>query len=157
MRERTDLLELYNATADGPALRPSWNVAPTQQVYGAMPRPEKDQGPSGRLVKALRWGLVPFWATSPAIGTRMINARVETLASKPAFRRAFAKRRLVAPAEGYYEWQPVEQDGKVRKQPYYIHPAADGGVLSFASLYELWPDPLGYGRVRLRERRGRRA
>jgi putative SOS response-associated peptidase YedK len=69
----------------------------------------------------------------------MINARVETLAEKPAFRPAFARRRTVIPAAGYYEWE-VEIDGKARKQPYYIHPAGDG-VLSLAGLYELWPDP----------------
>jgi len=75
----------------------------------------------------------------PSIGSRMINARVETVDAKPAFRRAFAKRRCLLPADGFYEWLQVEQEGKVRKQPYYIH-RADGGVLAFAGLYELWRD-----------------
>jgi len=87
----------------------------------------------------VRWGLVPFWAKDPSIGSRMINARVETVDSKPAFRRAFAKRRCLLPADGFYEWMKVSDLGKVRKQPYYIH-RADGGVLAFAGLYELWRD-----------------
>lgn len=142
--ERADLIELYNATAEeeSPPLRPSWNVAPTQQVYGVLERPAKDGDRPRRQLRALRWGLVPSWAKDITIGSRLINARVETLASKPAFRRAFARRRVVLPAAGYYEWQPVEdEDGKVRKQPFYIHPADEGDVLSLAGLYELWPDP----------------
>jgi putative SOS response-associated peptidase YedK len=70
---------------------------------------------------------------------RLINARVETLASEPAWRRSFARRRAVVPMSGFYEWTPVEADGKVRKQRFYIHPPVDG-VLSVAGLYELWPD-----------------
>jgi putative SOS response-associated peptidase YedK len=82
---------------------------------------------------------VPFWAKDPSIGSRMINARVETVDAKPAFRRAFAKRRCLLPADGFYEWMKVEEAGKTRKQPYYIH-RSDGGVLAFAGLYELWRD-----------------
>jgi putative SOS response-associated peptidase YedK len=92
-----------------------------------------------RELRVVRWGLVPFWAKDPSIGSRMINARVETVDSKPAFRRAFAKRRCLLPADGFYEWLKVEDQGKVRKQPYYIH-RADNGVLAFAGLYELWRD-----------------
>jgi putative SOS response-associated peptidase YedK len=92
-----------------------------------------------RELRVVRWGLVPFWAKDPSIGGRMINARVETVDAKPAFRRAFAKRRCLLPADGFYEWLKVEDRGKVRKQPFYIH-RADGGVLAFAGLYELWRD-----------------
>ncbi len=92
-----------------------------------------------RELRVVRWGLVPFWAKDPAIGSRLINARVETVDSKPSFRSAFAKRRCLLPADGFYEWLKVEQDGKARKQPYYIH-RADGGELAFAGLYELWRD-----------------
>ncbi len=88
----------------------------------------------------MRWGLVPYWAKDRAIGSRMINARAETVAEKPAFRRAFARRRCLLPADGFYEWQQVTGDGGKRKQPYYIY-RADGGVLAFAGLYELWRDP----------------
>ena len=91
----------------------------------------------------LRWGLVPFWAKDPSIGNRMINARMETVTEKPAFRRAFAKRRCLLPADGYYEWYATEQRtkaGKPLKQPFYIHPA-DGSVMAMAGLYEIWRDP----------------
>ena len=92
-----------------------------------------------RELRVVRWGLVPSWAKDPAIGSRLINARVETVDSKPSFRSAFAKRRCLLPADGFYEWLKVEEDGKTRKQPYYIH-RADGGELAFAGLYELWRD-----------------
>lgn len=98
------------------------------------------EGEAERTLRALRWGLIPSWSKDQKIGSRLINARVETLASKPAWRTAFAKRRAVISAGGYIEWQRLEEDGKVRKQPYFIHPAG-GGTLSFAGLYALWPDP----------------
>jgi putative SOS response-associated peptidase YedK len=69
----------------------------------------------------------------------MINARAETVAVKPAYRRAFAKRRCILPADGYYEWQAVSEGGKKRKQPYFIY-RTDGGTLAFAGIYELWRD-----------------
>jgi putative SOS response-associated peptidase YedK len=121
------------------ALPPSWNVAPTQDVYAVLersPRGEPDAAPLRRLSVA-RWGLVPSWAKDPSIGNRMINARMETVAEKPAFRKAFAKRRALLPADGYFEWYG-EMKGK--KQPFFIRPA-DGGVLAMAGLYELWRDP----------------
>jgi putative SOS response-associated peptidase YedK len=99
-----------------------------------------DQGPAERQLRVVRWGLVPYWAKDPAIGSRMINARAETVAEKPAYRRAFARRRCLLPADGFYEWQQVTEDGRKRKQPYYIY-RTDGGVLAFAGLYELWRDP----------------
>jgi len=89
-----------------------------------------------RQLRVVRWGLVPFWAKDVKIGSRMINARAETLSEKPAFRRAFAKRRCLLPADGYYEWQK-EPGGA--KQPIYIS-RSDGRSLAFAGLYELWRD-----------------
>ena len=80
---------------------------------------------------------MPSWAKDPSIGNRMINARMETVAEKPAFRRAFAKRRALLPADGYFEWYG---EVKGKKQPFFIRPA-DGGVLAMAGLYELWRDP----------------
>jgi putative SOS response-associated peptidase YedK len=121
------------------ALEPSWNVAPTQDVYAVLeraPRGEPDEPPRRRLQVA-RWGLVPSWAKDAAIGNRMINARMETVAEKPAFKRAFAKRRALLPADGYFEWYG---EVKGKKQPFFIRPA-DGGVLAMAGLYELWRDP----------------
>jgi putative SOS response-associated peptidase YedK len=141
VKSRADLQTLYDVTRPSDVEIPaSWNVAPTQQVYGVLERTEKDGPAVERQLRALRWGLVPSWAKDQKIGSRLINARAETLADKSSFRAAFAKRRAILPAAGYFEWQPVDCDGKVRKQPYFIHPA-DGGVLSFAGLYELWPDP----------------
>jgi putative SOS response-associated peptidase YedK len=127
-------------------LQPDFNVAPTKQVYAVVQRPvaaDDKQGPSERQLRAVRWGLVPFWAKDPGIGNKMINARMETVHEKPAFRRPFASRRCLLPADGYFEWYPTEQRtkaGKPVKQPFYIHPA-DGGVLAMAGLYEIWRDP----------------
>jgi putative SOS response-associated peptidase YedK len=87
-----------------------------------------------RELHVARWGLVPSWAKDVSIGARLINARVETAHEKPAFRRAFASRRCLVPADGYYEWQAGDDGGK---QPHFIHPA-DGGVLAMAGLYEVW-------------------
>jgi putative SOS response-associated peptidase YedK len=86
---------------------------------------------------------VPFWANDPSIGNRMINARMESVTEKPAFRQAFAKRRCLLPADGYYEWYATEQTtkaGKPVKQPFFIHPS-DGSVMAMAGLYEIWRDP----------------
>lgn len=123
---------------------PSWNVAPTQPVRMVVTRPERlADGSPGRIERTLRsarWGLVPSWAKSPAIGAAMINARAETVLTKPAFRRAFATRRALLPADGYYEWAPPDPgSGSKTKQPYYIH-AADGAPLALAGLYEFWRD-----------------
>jgi putative SOS response-associated peptidase YedK len=131
-------------------LEPDYNVAPTKEVYAVLTRPpsgSKDAGTEARdaerQLRVLRWGLVPFWAKDPAIGNRMINARMETIDSKPAFRHAFAKRRCLLPADGYYEWYPTEQRtkaGKPVKQPIFIRPR-DGSVMAMAGLYEIWRDP----------------
>jgi putative SOS response-associated peptidase YedK len=129
-------------------LQPDYNVAPTKSVYAVVQRPPKDEGEEAaqaqeRQLRVLRWGLVPFWAKDPGIGNRLINARMETVDEKPAFRRAFATRRCLLPADGYFEWYATEQRtkaGKPVKQPFFIHPA-DGGVLAMAGLYEIWRDP----------------
>jgi putative SOS response-associated peptidase YedK len=131
-------------------LAPDYNVAPTKQVYAVVQRPNEpascDEGtdtPTQRQLRTLKWGLVPFWAKEPSIGNKMINARMETVHEKPAFRRPFAARRCLLPADGYFEWYPTEQKtkaGKPLKQPFFIHPA-DGGVMAMAGLYEIWRDP----------------
>jgi len=124
-------------------LGPDYNVAPTVKVYAVVERGDD----AVRSLRVVRWGLVPSWAKDPSIGSRMINARVETAAEKPAFRRAFAKRRAILPAAGYYEWYtpddpdaPKGRNGKPVKQPYFIRPA-DGSSLAMAGLYEFWRDP----------------
>jgi len=127
-------------------LAPDYNVAPTKQVYAVVERPASDDGEKTggeRQLRTLKWGLVPFWAKDPSIGNKMINARMETVHEKPAFRRAFATRRCLLPADGYFEWYPTEQKtkaGKPLKQPFFIRPA-DGGVMAMAGLYEIWRDP----------------
>ena len=109
---------------------PRWNVAPTDEVY-AVARSSK--GPT--RLGTFTWGLVPFWAKAPSIGSRMINARAESLLDKPAFRRPLERYRCIVPADGFYEWEAVE--GSKKKQPWYIH-RADGDVLAFAGLWSSW-------------------
>ena len=127
-------------------LVPDYNVAPTKPVYAVLERPrskEEAAAPAVRQLRTLTWGLVPFWAKDPAIGNKMINARMETVHEKPAYRKAFASRRCLLPADGFYEWYATEQKtkaGKQVKQPFFIHPA-DGGVMAMAGLYEIWRDP----------------
>ncbi|MEV5793414.1 SOS response-associated peptidase [Streptomyces sp. NPDC052192] len=126
-------------------LAPNWNVAPTNDVWAVLertPRDEEDSGNVRRELRPLRWGLVPSWAKDVKIGARMINARVETVHEKPAFRRAFIRRRCLLPADGFYEWQQAKDPdtGKVRKQPYFIRPE-DDQVMALAGLYEYWRDP----------------
>ena len=149
-RRPSDLIEEFEVVTDRTTapLEPDFNVAPTKEVYAVLERPPRaaDGSKSGqpeRQLRVLKWGLVPSWAKDPAIGNRMINARMETVAEKPAYRRAFASRRCLLPADGYFEWYPTDEKtkaGKPRKQPFFIRPA-DGGVLAMAGLYELWRDP----------------
>jgi len=120
----------------------SYNVAPTDEVYAVLERPPRADRPQQRQLRTLRWGLVPSWAKDPSIGSRMINARMETVAEKPAFRKAFASRRCLVPADGYFEWYVTEQTtkaGKPVKQPFFIRPK-DNGILAMAGLYEIWRD-----------------
>lgn len=132
------------------SLAPDFNVAPTKEVHVVLDRPVKD-APSGRPVRqlrVLRWGLVPSWANGPEGAARMINARAETVAEKPSFRRPFAQRRCIVPADGYFEWvtahdeRQLEVEGKkkrARKQPYFVLPA-DGTAFAMAGIYEFWRD-----------------
>jgi len=118
------------------ALPPSYNVAPTDPVYGVLQRGER------RVLRVLRWGLVPSWAKDAKGAARLINARRESVASKSAFRAAYQRRRCLLPADGYYEWQVLAGgDGKA-KQPWFLS-ARDGGPLAVAGLYEVWSPPSG--------------
>ncbi len=172
-RKRIELLEEFRIERDrvSEPLEPDYNVAPTKRVYAVLTRDahpsDGDGGQSrgdakaasdsgtgqagvARELRVVRWGLVPFWAKDPKIGSRMINARSETVDSKPAFRHAFKRRRCLLPADGYYEWQRPDGSsedeprgkggaGGGAKQPYFIT-RGDGGPLAFAGLYELWRD-----------------
>jgi putative SOS response-associated peptidase YedK len=122
-------------------LPPDYNVAPTKQVYTVVDRPLDDHGYQ-RSLEVMRWGLVPSWAKNSAIGSRMINARLESVAQKPAFRSAWRRRRALIPADGFYEWYTPESigDAKPRKQPYYIH-RSDGESLAMAGIFEFRRNP----------------
>lgn len=127
-----DLLTLLDAVEpQTPVAMPEadFNVAPTKQVRAALLHDGR------RELRPLRWGLMPWWSKDLRAGARMINARVETVATKPAYRSAFKSRRCLIPADGYYEWQPIEG----RKQPYFLRPA-DDSLLMMAGLYEVWHD-----------------
>jgi putative SOS response-associated peptidase YedK len=112
-------------------LGPRFNVAPTQPIAVIVQRDD------GRAIEMHRWGLVPSWSGSVAsAGARYINARAETVATSPAFRNSFMRRRCIIPADGFYEWR---REGK-RKQPYLIHTPTDV-PLAFAGLWAPWRDP----------------
>ncbi len=150
-RKPEDLVEEFEIVESrvGAPLEPDYNVAPTKEVYAVLERAARPADgddvpePPQRQLRVLTWGLVPSWAKDAGIGSRMINARMETVAEKPAYKRAFAVRRCLLPADGYFEWYPTAQltsAGKPRKQPFFIRPR-DGGVLAMAGLYEIWRDP----------------
>ncbi len=133
-----ELVGLYRLTNPLiPNLRPSWNVAPTQDV-GVIVKEER-----GRIYKTTRWGLIPSWAKDEKIGAQCINARVETVETKPAFRSAFKNRRCLVPASGYFEWKamPGPLASKPLKQPFYIT-RKDGLLFTFAGLWETWKGEL---------------
>jgi len=124
-----ELERFFNAHPPPFEIPPNYNVAPTQEVPVIIERED------GRHIKKRHWGLVPFWAKDTSIGSRMINARVETITSKPAFKAAFKHRRCLIPANGFYEWKGKSGN----KQPFYFH-LPSGEPFAFAGLYELWED-----------------
>ncbi|MBD2514055.1 SOS response-associated peptidase [Nostoc sp. FACHB-973] len=113
-----------------PDLAAEYNIAPTQKVATVLQNPESRK----REFQQLYWGLIPSWAKDPGIGAKLINARAETVAEKPAFRSAFKHRRCLVLADGFYEWQR-QQGGK--KQPFYFR-LQDGQTFAFAGLWERW-------------------
>lgn len=112
-----------------------YNIAPTQTVIAVR---QAEQG--GRELARLRWGLIPSWAKDAKIGSNLINARADGVATKPSFRHAFKKKRCLIPADGFYEWQPVP--GQKNKQPFHVG-LKDSPVFAFAGLWESWIDPEG--------------
>jgi putative SOS response-associated peptidase YedK len=138
------LVEEFGAAdeTEGKARDADYNVAPTKNVVTVVQRHPRDaEGtvltgePAERTLRLMRWGLVPFWAKDPSVGSRMINARAETAAGKPAFRTALAKRRCLVPADGWYEWR---RNGKV-KEPFFMT-GPDSASLAFAGIWESWRD-----------------
>ena len=112
-----------------PNLSPRYNIAPSQPVPAIL-----NQAP--QELQLVRWGLIPSWAKDPTIGYRMINARAETVAEKPAFRRPLQRQRCLIPADGFYEWQRLG----TRKVPHWIT-LTSGEVFAFAGLWDTWTDP----------------
>jgi len=110
-------------------LSPNYNVAPTQMIPAIVRQDDQN------VLRTFRWGLVPFWAKDPSIGNRMINARSETVGSKPSFRNAYKKRRCLIPADGFYEWK----GRKGNKQPVFLT-LPDEKPFGFAGLWEVWDD-----------------
>jgi len=135
---KSPVVELQGAFGfvERPNLEPRFNIAPTQTVAIVRLRANGD----GRELALVRWGLVPAWAKEPSIGSRMINARAEGIATKPAFRAAFRQRRALVLADGFYEWRKVEGAG--RKQPMLIR-RRDHAPFAFAGLWERWRGPDG--------------
>jgi putative SOS response-associated peptidase YedK len=123
---------------------PSWNVAPTDQVLGVRDRPPPRPGPAEgggeppgapeRILMTFRWGLVPWWSKDAKAGSRLFNARGETVATRASFREAFRERRIIVPADGFFEWRKTKTGSR---QPHYFS-RADGAPLAFAGLAERW-------------------
>ncbi len=116
-----------------PNFPPRYNLAPTEGVLTVRFNPDDGK----RHLDIMRWGLIPLWAKDRSIGNKMFNARCETVAELPAFRDAFAKRRCIVPADGFYEWKKTASG----KEPYAIVPAPGDRVFAFAGLWERWRDP----------------
>jgi len=127
------IAEYFGATFDGETLGANFNVAPTNDIYAVV------AGPDGApRLEVFHWGLIPVWAKERKVGAKMINARSETLATNNAFKGAFARRRCLVPADGFYEWQ--KRPGTKVKQPYFAH-RPDGEPYAFAGLWEVWHGP----------------
>lgn len=113
-----------------------YNIAPTQIA----PVARKSGGGEARELVGMQWGLIPSWAKDRSIGSRLINARGETAAEKPAFRSAFKRRRCLVPASGFFEWKKIDAGKRPQKQPFYIY-RADEQPIVMAGLWESWDDP----------------
>lgn len=147
-----DLADEFRAVDATEGVEPDYNVAPTKNVVAVVERHPRDAegtpdpGTTERSLRVVRWGLVPSWSKDPKGGARMINARSESAAEKPSFRRALAARRCLLPADGWFEWQRGPQkESAEHKQPYFTS-YAGGSSLAMAGLWEFWKpkdDPEG--------------
>jgi len=130
-RPASELAEIFAAQPLAEELGPRFNVAPTDEAYVVVQREER------RAVVAYRWGLIPHWATTAKVASRMFNARSETLTRSPAFADALRRKRCLVPVDGFYEWQRVGP----RRQPFTIG-RSDGRPLALAGLWSGWRDPV---------------
>lgn len=135
-----ELMRRFLRYVNTPNLQARYNIAPTQRA--PVVRPRKPGRDTERELVEIRWGLVPPWSKGPGTGPLMINARIETVATMPAFRGAFRARRCLVPGDGFYEWKCPPAGQKGPKQAYRIHPA-DGGLMAFAGVWETWRAPDG--------------
>jgi putative SOS response-associated peptidase YedK len=147
----TDLADLYGIDEImTESLGPRYNVAPGQPVYAVVARRSPPARPdlAGKLptlrLGTLHWGLVPSWAADRSVAGKLINARSEGIATRPSFRQALSRRRCVLPADAFYEWRIRPEAPRGPRQPHLIR-RRDGGVLSFAGLWETWRDPAAPG------------
>jgi putative SOS response-associated peptidase YedK len=129
-RPASELAEIFAAEPLADELGPRFNVAPTDEAFVVVQREDR------RAITAYRWGLVPHWAADARSGSRMFNARAETITTSPAFREAFKRRRCLVPVDSFYEWK---REGTVR-QPYRVV-REDGRPLALAGLWAGWRDP----------------
>jgi putative SOS response-associated peptidase YedK len=135
----TRLARYFEAVLDDridPEGTPSWNVAPTDQVLGLTARRAGAEDQLTRTLRPFRWGLIPSWSKDASAGSRLFNARGETVSTRPSFREAFKARRIIVPADGFYEWHKQRSGSK---QPHYFT-RADGEPLALAGLAEWWRD-----------------
>lgn len=130
--EKDELSQRFGILNVVPDYRPRYNAAPSQYMPVIVP------STGGKSLVMMKWGLVPFWAKEASIGNRMINARLETLAEKPSFRRSLSQRRCLVPADGYYEWQKLERGKKAMRIV-----AEHQELFAFAGLWDEWKDPEG--------------
>jgi putative SOS response-associated peptidase YedK len=124
-----EIADFFDAEPPSSEISENYNVSPTSDIYVV------GEGPTGRRMRIMHWGLVPAWAADTSGASRLINARSETVAEKPSFRSAFKRRRCIIPVDGFYEWTTVP--GATRKQPMYIHHVGSQ-LLAFAGIYEFW-------------------
>ena len=126
--------EYFDCRSDEPDWNPRFNIAPTQPIPVIRQNPKEPV----RELSLVRWGLIPSWSKDPSVAARMINARSETAATKPAFRDSLKSRRCLIPADGFYEWM---RTGKA-KQPYCFE-VNEGDLFAFAGIWDRWKDPSG--------------
>jgi putative SOS response-associated peptidase YedK len=126
--DRKKLAQRFGADASGLELRPRYNLAPSDEAPVIVKGEEK-------LVRMMRWGLVPSWAKDPSVGCKMINARAETLAERASFRKPLERSRCLVPADGFYEW-PKREKGQARRPLRIV--LKEGGMFGFAGLWDRW-------------------
>lgn len=128
----SQIREAFNIQEVRSEFEPSYNIAPTQDIAVVVQRE------AGNSLEKMRWGLVPFWAKDPSIGSKMINARAETLSQKPSFKRPLKSQRCLVVADGFFEWTKINGS----KVPMFIRPKSQR-PFGFAGLYDLWQSPQG--------------